>query len=259
MANELAITFPTAATVYAIIYRTADGYVWNGSDFVVFANADIADYDVPLTNLGGDFYAAGFPSGVTADTTCTVVYHKQAGATPATTDLLLDSKTKVWIGDTDTSSTWGTGTSTTYSSVADADTYFNRQLDSNTTDWRSASDADKLKALTMATQAIENLNFVGEKADEDQDLEFPRGDDTTVPGAINEACCEIALKFLEGVDLEQEMETLLTVAESAPGVKVTYNRKTVPMHIVSGIPSVKAWRLLLPWLHSVSTVQISRV
>ena len=51
--------------------------------------------------------------------------------------------------------------STTYRSVADADAYFANQLWA--TDWTGASDADKAKALLMATRAIDSLRYEGVK------------------------------------------------------------------------------------------------
>lgn len=86
MANELNIGGPSGGTLYAIIRRESDSFVWNGSAFVAWNNADIATYDVPLTDRGGDYYSADFPSAIAAGNYF-VSYWEQAGATPATDDL----------------------------------------------------------------------------------------------------------------------------------------------------------------------------
>lgn len=99
MANELHISYPVASsTVYAIIRRQSDAYVWNGTTFAAWSNAAIATYDIPLTDTGGDLYAADWPSGVSAGAYITLFY-LQAGASPAITDILLSRKWQTWNGD----------------------------------------------------------------------------------------------------------------------------------------------------------------
>jgi len=72
--------------------------VWNGTAFVSWADADIGDYDIPLTSLGGDLYANNFPSAITTTIEYRVLYYEQAGASPATDDLLLASEEGYWDG-----------------------------------------------------------------------------------------------------------------------------------------------------------------
>jgi hypothetical protein len=94
MAGELYATYQGAgATLYALIRKKSDGTVWNGSAFVSFSAGDIATYDVPLTDQGGDYYSADFPSGIAQGVVCGVVIYEQAGGTPATTDEPLHSYT----------------------------------------------------------------------------------------------------------------------------------------------------------------------
>jgi hypothetical protein len=100
MSLELITYFPTASsTLYALIRRPADAYVWNGTTFVVYAAGDIATYDVPLTEQGGDYYAADFPSTITAGT-YSATYYKRAGVAPATTDYIVGGDTIEWNGTT---------------------------------------------------------------------------------------------------------------------------------------------------------------
>lgn len=96
MAGELNTFFNGSATIYATVRSPGDsGTVWNGSAFVAFVNGDIANYDIPLTSRGGDFYSADFPSGIANGTPCEIAVYEQAGGSPAITDLLLRSYTHV--------------------------------------------------------------------------------------------------------------------------------------------------------------------
>ena len=52
MANEIRATYDTGETLYALVF-TAAGQVWDqtsgpGGDFVVYAAADIDQYDITL-------------------------------------------------------------------------------------------------------------------------------------------------------------------------------------------------------------------
>lgn len=101
MANELQIVAQgDALTVYAVVRRVSDSHVWNGSAFVAWSDAAVADYDIALASVGGDLYAGDFPSGIPAGTHVRVNYYQRAGATPAITDLLLSSKEFGWTGST---------------------------------------------------------------------------------------------------------------------------------------------------------------
>ena len=99
MANELDLTYNGTATIYAVVRRISDGYVWNGSAFEAWVDGSIATYDVPLTSLGGDYYAVDFPSGIGAGS-YRVSYYKQAGGSPDTTDLWLETEELYWNGST---------------------------------------------------------------------------------------------------------------------------------------------------------------
>jgi hypothetical protein len=99
MANELKASYNASATVYGVIRRISDGYVWNGSTFAAWVDGSIGNYDIPLVSQGGDFYAANWPSAMAAGS-YRVFYYVQAGASPAITDTLLDSENRTWNGET---------------------------------------------------------------------------------------------------------------------------------------------------------------
>jgi hypothetical protein len=98
MASELRTTYSgDAATVYAVIRRVSDAYVWNGSTFEAWVNGNIATYDIAMTAKGGDLYQADFPSSIVAGQYL-VYYYSQAGGTPAITDFIIGSEARTWNG-----------------------------------------------------------------------------------------------------------------------------------------------------------------
>ena len=144
-----------------------------------------------------------------------------------------------------------------YGTVAEADAYFILILSNDV--WDNALASDKTKALEMATRAIDDLNYLLEKTVSTQELEFPRGTDTTVPTPIKEAAYESALAFLEGFDPEQESVQLGVVQNSFTMVNTKYDPEYTSEHIRAGIPSVKSWRLLFPYLVDPRNLTLSRV
>lgn len=168
--------------------------------------------------------------------------------------------------------------STYYGTLAEADTYFAERL--HATVWTSASATTRPKALLWATRIIDALNFKGAKspvyalllADEDatyaevraaeasQELEFPRDADTTVPEAIERATYEIAYALLDGRDPEMDLEALGISSQGIASVRTSYARDQAPIeHIINGIPSASAWRMLRPFLRDSDGVRMSRV
>lgn len=90
-----------------------------------------------------------------------------------------------------------------YSDVDDADTYFEDHI--NASDWTSATEENKEKALVTATRIFDRLPLLGQKTDSDQDLQFPRTgltyldgtavDSASVPQLVIETIYELA-KYL---------------------------------------------------------------
>lgn len=62
-----------------------------------------------------------------------------------------------------------------YRTTDDVNLYFLTQLFAD--DWLGASFEDQQKALIMATQMVDRLDYEGEKLEEDQELKFPRLDE----------------------------------------------------------------------------------
>ena len=143
-----------------------------------------------------------------------------------------------------------------YMTVYDADIYFVTRFDSAL--WDQQSEENKLAALTTASRYIDTLNFAGDKNDESQALEFPRGDDTEVPQAIKDACCEIAYALIDGRNIEYEAEMALAQSVSLGESRVSQN-PGYELARLHGIPSKLAWDLIAPFLRDAHTLKLNRV
>lgn len=146
---------------------------------------------------------------------------------------------------------------TYYGTLTAAEVYFNYRLNSDA--WDDALVKDREAALIQATRAIDKLNYENEKYEEDQVLQFPRGDDETVPVEIEYACYEIAIKLLEGHDSEVEAESMGVLTETYSGVRTTYQQGYATEHLRAGIPSIEAWEYLKPYLRDQRGVELLRV
>jgi hypothetical protein len=96
MANPAYITivYPAGFALYAILRRSADGYIYDVGDAAFEAigtwnDARVGECDIAMTDKGGGFYTVAFPT-VVASNYVTIVF-LQAGGSPATTDAILGS------------------------------------------------------------------------------------------------------------------------------------------------------------------------
>lgn len=173
-----------------------------------------------------------------------------------------------------------------YGTLNEADTYFANRLFTDA--WDAATDANKIKALTQATRIIDNLNYKGVKAavyaimydsngdrktstnfptedaiiaaDRTQELEFPRGKDTTVPSNIQYACFETAYALLEGFDPDVAAEEARVTKRHYSAVGTTYADGDLSSeYLLYGIPNGSVWRWLVPYLVDARSVKLRRV
>jgi hypothetical protein len=128
----------------------------------------------------------------------------------------------------------------------------------HTVPWDIATSPLRNKGLKQATKIIDSLNILGEKKDENQVLQFPRKEDDDVPNEIKEACWVIALALLDGVDPEIEFENLQMVAQGYANTRSTYDRSLPAEHLLAGVPSITAWRLLKPFLRDKNEITLLR-
>jgi hypothetical protein len=122
------------ATLYAIIRKTNDGTVWDGSSMATWANGSITTYKLALTAQSGDLYTFTVPTTLPAGAWYRFSYYEQAGASAAITDLLLATEELYWDGGTATS--FGSGTYLT--TLANVKLYAGETGTSNDTKYTNA-------------------------------------------------------------------------------------------------------------------------
>jgi hypothetical protein len=140
-----------------------------------------------------------------------------------------------------------------YGSVWEGDDYFRNILDSDA--WDDASNPNKRVALWQATRSIDRLNFRGTKVGT---LQFPRGTDTETPETIKQATFEIAIRLLDGVNVELEHEDLRTNKDKYGNVESARDTSWGMEHLQAGIVSLQAWHLLKPYLRDGRRIQLQR-
>ena len=101
--------------------------------------------------------------------------------------------------------TVGGASSDSYASYAEAVAYVAKRL--NTDNWDDASADERAQALIMATRRLDQEQWTSEKASSAQALKWPRWDaadedgnsvgSDTIPQAIKDAQCELALAMLD--------------------------------------------------------------
>ena len=144
-----------------------------------------------------------------------------------------------------------------YGTNAGATAFFDEKLDTRI--WGVTVLNDRIRALQMATKAIDKLNIAGTKADDDQELQFPRYGDTVVPVDVERACYECAYAYLDGVDMELEKKNIGMTSDAFSGARATYDLHFVEEHIRAGIPSSEAWAYLRPYLRNPQEIILRRV
>lgn len=99
MANEIQADHTTGKTVYAQIRNTV-GQIYNtaGASFEAYSTANIADYDIAMTEQGtaSGLYAGSMPSVSTGF--YNVVAKERAGGAPAESDVTIGEGTIIWSG-----------------------------------------------------------------------------------------------------------------------------------------------------------------
>lgn len=124
--------------------------------------------------------------------------------------------------------------------------------------WTDSTAEKQDIAIQMATDALERLNYDGSKTDAEQDLQFPRDGDTEIPVAMKQACCECAYAFIDGYDQEYEMDNVRATSLKFANVVTKYDSRVVPYHKIEGIPSIKAWQLIQPFLRDTKSMELIR-
>jgi hypothetical protein len=99
-ASEINAFAPGVTTAYAVV-RQADGGVWypTGQVFETWGTSGrtAADYDIALTDKGGDMFVGTFDPNIAAQY-CHIVTHYQAGGSPADSDPVVWQEYGYWSG-----------------------------------------------------------------------------------------------------------------------------------------------------------------
>jgi hypothetical protein len=100
MSNEIHIDYSSGSTLYAVI-RNGVGQVWyaGGQVFETWGTGGRTanDYDISLTDKGGNRYVGDFDNNISAGRYSIQVF-VQAGANPADSDNLVGGDEIVWSG-----------------------------------------------------------------------------------------------------------------------------------------------------------------
>lgn len=171
-----------------------------------------------------------------------------------------------------------------YLTPEDANDYFLTRM--NSEGWFNASLETQNAALIRATRAIDALAFEGVKTSEyvasivkqvtvfspvvepvamppvdyptDQPLEWPRDGKLEIPQDIYIACCECAIAYIEGVDIEGESDMIGVQSMRFADVSTSYMSGFFNEWIRAGIPSAEAWKHLKPYLHDPMQIRSKR-
>ena len=97
MANELVIHYPTGSALYALLFD-AIGQIWNGSAFAAPGSASWTDYDIAMSEVATatGIYRASMPAAAAG--VYGWVVRKQAGGSPAVSDVVVGSGKIEWDG-----------------------------------------------------------------------------------------------------------------------------------------------------------------
>ena len=115
---------------------------------------------------------------------------------------------------------------------------------------------DVVIALNQATVVIDGLYFIDEPVSTDH--VFPRVQLGTPKPALH-ALYEIAIKIIDGDDIDLAVETSGVTSVGIANVRVSASSNVSQAHLAAGVISTKAWRFLQPYLRVDRTIQLSRV
>lgn len=138
---------------------------------------------------------------------------------------------------------------TAYITVTDAQTFLDGELD--TEPWDLSDDITRAKALEMASRLIDSLPLHPAYV-------FIDRTSSSVPQDFKDACVLIAVRLLENSSINERVEGLKLLSYQYDKIKATLNPDSPAEHILAGIPDIRAFRLLKPYLIQLSAIRLSR-
>lgn len=124
--------------------------------------------------------------------------------------------------------------------------------------WFEATETQKKKALESATRLMMRLPWKGLPATMTQRLHHPLAGETTVPTPLIQACALIASALLDGRDVEEEYTSNSRTSERYGPIGISRDAGHQAPHLIAGIPSLEAWRLIRPYLSDLGLTSLIR-
>ena len=248
------------STVYAILTLDEQSVTTSGT-LVTLSPATWVASAQPMSDPNSSSYYKGtIPVQTPVGTYQTIIF-LQAGSSPAVTDA------EIGRGETTVTSSSPApyippaNSPIPLATVDYANSYFASRLHSSA--WFDSTSEDQYKGLVTSTRALNRLDYKGWKYLPDQLNEWPRRIPfqpcPCYPDAIQAACCENALRLLDGFDIELERRNFNVTSRGYSSVRTSYDSKFPPPYINAGIASATAWDLLLPWFRDQASIVIRRV
>jgi hypothetical protein len=146
-----------------------------------------------------------------------------------------------------------------YAGVPEANLYVAYAYGPQYTYWLTATELVQNQVLIQATRMMERLPFAGMKKTINQPLFFPRTDDLTIPEDIVSANIELAVTlYSEGRNAQMDYEEIPVSSQGYGKARESRDTTIELPHILAGIPSLEAWRLMLPYIDRDKTIYMTR-
>lgn len=100
--NEIFHDYPSGNNLDAYIRRKTDNKVFDESDggdtFETWVDGNVLNYDIPMTDHGGDYYSVDFPAVITTPGVYRAIVSVRAGANAAVGDTRVAQGEGYWDG-----------------------------------------------------------------------------------------------------------------------------------------------------------------
>lgn len=147
---------------------------------------------------------------------------------------------------------------TGYADLIFAEDYLEFRMDTRL--WDAANENTRLSAMQMASDDIDNLPLRGQQRSATQIRRFPRdyAPDDQIPENVQKACVELALAYIKGVDSHEEYSLLTRREMVYATIREQRETKFMEPHIVAGIPSLRAFNLMVPFMRDEHDARLVR-
>ena len=102
MAGEIWHNFPSGSNLYAFVRKKTNDQIFDENDggdtFEAWVNGNVANYDIPMADNGGDYYSVDFPSVITTAGDYRTTVSLRTGGTAAIDDARLAHGEIGWDG-----------------------------------------------------------------------------------------------------------------------------------------------------------------